>query len=237
MVVGRGAAMGAGPENESAGSRQAWLGQLARDYARALLAADEVAAETAIRTAMDAGAAMDEIDDEIIAPALWLIGELWERGEISVADEHLATGISLRVLALQREAHRLRVERGSRRVLLAAPAGERHVVALSMVANLLADARYHVLMLGADVPIDALAAAAVRHRSDVVALTATMASSEDQMLVAIRAVEQACPGAGIVIGGRAVTSRLRGRPGIEACTRVSDAVEAVDATIQRAAFN
>ena len=32
-----------------------------------------------------------DIDDQIIAPALWLIGELWERGEITVADEHLAT--------------------------------------------------------------------------------------------------------------------------------------------------
>ena len=48
------------------------------------------------------------IDDEIIAPALWLVGDLWERGDISIADEHLATEISLRVLALAREARRRR---------------------------------------------------------------------------------------------------------------------------------
>ena len=36
-----------------------------------------------------------EIDDEIIAPALWLIGDLWERGQISVADEHIATEITI----------------------------------------------------------------------------------------------------------------------------------------------
>jgi hypothetical protein len=35
------------------------------------------------------------------------IGELWERGQISVAEEHIATEISLRVLALQREAQRV----------------------------------------------------------------------------------------------------------------------------------
>ena len=62
---------------------------------------------------MEAGLATADIDDEIIAPALWLVGELWERGDISVADEHLATEISLRVLALQREARRVASSRGS----------------------------------------------------------------------------------------------------------------------------
>jgi B12 binding domain len=64
-------------------------------------------AEIAIREATDAGLGTAEIDDAIIAPALWLVGELWERGEISVADEHIATEISIRVLALEREAQRV----------------------------------------------------------------------------------------------------------------------------------
>ena len=43
-----------------------------------------------------------EIDVELIAPALFIVGEKWALGEISVADEHLASEIALRVLALQR---------------------------------------------------------------------------------------------------------------------------------------
>src|SRR5215210_7037349 len=78
--------------------------RLGRAYAEALLAGDEVAAEVTIREAMDASLTSAEIDDEIIAPALWFVGDLWERGEITVADEHLATEISTRVLALQQEA-------------------------------------------------------------------------------------------------------------------------------------
>jgi len=124
-----------GRENESREAYQAKVGALGRAFADALLAADEAAAEIAIREAMEAGLETAQIDDEIIAPALWHVGELWERGEISVADEHLATEISIRVLALQREAQRVARTRGDHRIVLAAPPGELHVVALRMVDN------------------------------------------------------------------------------------------------------
>ena len=91
------------------------LADLGRACAMALLAGDEIGAELAVRDAIDARLTTAQIDDEIIAPALWLVGRLWARGEISVADEHLATEISLRVLALQREAVRTERERAGRR--------------------------------------------------------------------------------------------------------------------------
>src|SRR5689334_1926491 len=125
--------------------------ELADAFAEALLAGDEVGAEIAIREAIDSKLSSAEIDEQLIAPALWLVGEMWERGEISVAEEHLATEISVRVLAL-REAHRVMRSRTGRRVLLATPTGELHVVALRMVENLLRDAGYDVVMLGPDVP-------------------------------------------------------------------------------------
>src|SRR3954451_3787668 len=125
------------PWNESRESGHGEVAALARAYAEALLIGDEVAADAVIREAIDADLSLAEVSEEIIAPALWLVGELWQRGEISVADEHLATEITLRVLALQREAERLAVSRGAHRVMLATPAGELHVVALRMVANLL----------------------------------------------------------------------------------------------------
>ena len=131
---------------------EAKLSELQRVYATALLMGDEIGAEIAIRDAMDAGASTAQIDDAIIAPALWLVGDLWERGEITVADEHIATEISIRVLALQREAQRVAHARREQQILLAAPAGELHVVALRMLGGLLRESGYDVMMLGADVP-------------------------------------------------------------------------------------
>jgi methanogenic corrinoid protein MtbC1 len=211
--------------------------RIGRAYAEALLSGDEVAAEVAIRDALDAHLSSAEIDEQIIAPALWLVGELWQRHEISVAEEHIATEISLRVLALQREAARLADRRPEHLVMLAAPSGEMHVVALRMAGNLLREAGYDTLMLGADVPADALAQAAQRHRPDVVCLSATMAGGSDRVLLAIHEIQQVCPGAAFIAGGRGVTSRVKPTAGIAVCARVSDVVDEVDALIKRADLN
>jgi len=213
------------------------LAELSRAYTIAILTGDEVAAETTIREALDSRLTMAEIDDEIIAPALWYVGELWQRGEITVADEHLATEISLRVLALHREAHRLVAHRRRATVMLAAPSGERHIVALEMVADLLRDAGYRVLNLGADVPPAALALAAERHKPDVIAMSATMPGGGDRMVIAADEIQERVPEARFVVGGRALTSRLHARPGMETCGRVTEVVETVDAVLKRAELN
>jgi methanogenic corrinoid protein MtbC1 len=210
---------------------------IGRAFAKALLDGDEIAAELAVRDAIDARMTTAQIDDEIIAPALWLVGRLWARGEISVADEHLATEISLRVLALQREAQRTVQARKGRKALLAAPAGEQHTVALQMNANLLRDAGYTVLMLGPDVPPGALAECAARHEPAIVCLTATMPSASDRVMLAIHEIERGWPDAGYVLGGRGVSPRLRPRPGIHICRRVSEVVDAADAVVMRAERN
>jgi methanogenic corrinoid protein MtbC1 len=216
---------------------EANLAEFGRAYAAALLAGDEIAAELVVRDALDAGLGMPAIDDEIIAPALWLVGDLWERGDISIADEHLATEISLRVLALARETRRVSQERPEHRVMRAAPTAELHVVALRMSGDLLRDAGYDVVMLGADVPPPALAVSATRHKPDVICMSSTMPGGGDQVLVSMHEVQRAWPKAGFALGGRGLTSRLRALPGVEVCERVTDAVEAVDALVKRAASN
>jgi methanogenic corrinoid protein MtbC1 len=213
------------------------VSEFERVYAAALLAGDEVAAESTVREAMDAGLSTAEIDEGIIAPALWLMGALWERGEISVADEHLATEISLRVLALQREADRVAKARRRHRVMLATPAGERHIVALRMVSNLLSGAGYWIVMLGADVPPDALVDSVRRHQPDVICMSVTMPTVTVQTIDAIRQVQIEHPGAQFVVGGRGLSSQLRTLTGVGVCERVSDVVDAVDASVKRAELN
>lgn len=213
------------------------ISQLNHAYAQAILSGDEVAAEIVIREAMEARISTADIDQEIIAPALWFVGELWQRGEITVADEHLATEISLRVLALQREARRLERARVTHRVLLATPSGEQHVMALRMVGNLLDGAGYTALMLGADVPAPALASFAERYKATVICLSATMPAGADRVLICIHEAQRLRPDAQFVVGGSGISSRIAGRPGVAVCERVTEAVEAVDALVQRADQN
>ena len=224
-------------ENDSRELRSGIVGELERAFAAALLAGDEIAAETTIREAMDARLTAAEIDEGIIAPALWLLGALWERGEISVADEHLATEIAMRVLALQREADRVAQSRRGQRVMLATPAGERHVVALRMASNLLSGAGYWIVMLGADVPAEALVAGVLRHRPDVICMSLTMPAGTVELTDAILQVQYAWPAAQFVIGGRGIGGQLRSQGGVGICERVSEVVEAVDARVKRAELN
>ena len=224
-------------QNDSHESHEAKVSEVRREYAAALLSGDEVAAELVIREARDANLCTADIDEDVIAPALWLVGELWEQGRISVADEHLATEISIRMLALQREARRTARARRDHREMLAAPAGELHVVALRMVDNLLREAGYEIVMLGQSVPDDALARSATRFYPHAVCLTATMPASVDQALSSINEVQQQWPNAGFVLGGRGATDLLRSQCGIDVCQRVSEVVEAVDAIIKRAGLN
>ena len=208
-----------------------------RAFTLALIEGDSLAAEVLIREAMDANLTVALIDDEIIAPALYIVGELWEQGNISVAEEHLATEIVVRVLALQREARRVAGERQGHRVLLAAPSGEQHVVALRMVHNLLHDAGYEVVMLGASVPTEALAEFAIRHRPGAVCLSATMPVPAAEVDLLIQTVQLSRPHAAFVVGGRGFTGRVPARAGIAFCDRVTEVVETVDAVVQRAQFN
>jgi methanogenic corrinoid protein MtbC1 len=229
--------MGHHHQNHAHGASDADIAELASAYARALILGDEVAAEVAIREAMDANVSTADIDDKVMTPALWLVGDLWERGKLSVAEEHIATEISLRVLALQREAQRVAESRNKRRILLAAPSGELHVVALRMVANLLRGAGYDTVMLGPDVPAHTLGAVARRHKAAVICMSATMYGRTDEVLNAIDDVQHVWPSAGFVVGGRGISVERHLRPQVQVCKRVSEAVETVDALVKHASLN
>ena len=178
-----------------------------------------------------------QVDVELIAPALWLVGELWERGELTIADEHLATEITVRVLVLQRELMRAEQRRPGRRVLLAALEGERHVVGLRMAADLLAGAGYDTRYLGADVPLAALGYAAERHTPDVVCVSMTMPGTEPVLWRTVELLGEARPAATVLVGGRGVADDLPERPRVVACRVVSDVVGVVDGLVHGSRLN
>jgi methanogenic corrinoid protein MtbC1 len=81
-------------------TEQRLLDELQRAFTDALLLGDERAAEDVLVEAVDARLPEGLVDEAVIAPALRAVGDLWEAGDLSVAEEHLATEIALRVIAL-----------------------------------------------------------------------------------------------------------------------------------------
>ena len=64
-----------------------------------------------------------------------------------------------------------------------------------------------------------------------------MPGGGDRVLIAMDDVLRAWPAARFVAGGRGLSSRVRERPGLAVCDRVSEAVEVVDAVLKRAELN
>ena len=213
------------------------LAELQREFTDALLRAGSAAAEDTLREASDAGIDEATIDDMVIAPALRIVGDLWEAGELSIGEEHLATSIAMRCVTLHRDRFRVTRRRGGQTVVLAAVEGEQHIVGLEMAASLLAHAGFVVKDLGANVPTHALGIVVDRHPPAVVALSVTMGGLAPELSEAIGMIQAVRPRAGIVVGGAGVPGSLMEQPGLRRCERLADAVALADGLAQRAAYN
>ena len=194
-------------------------------------------AERVIGDAIDGHLPEDLIRDRVIAASMHRIGKLWAEGEISPAHEHLATQITYRILALVREAFRVAQSRTKARVMLAAVEGEQHVLGLQMAADLLDEAGYDVLMLGADVPTEALAGVLADHRPKLVGLSATMAENAARLPEAVRAVADADSEVGVIVGGSGVPEGAAEAHWITFTNTVAGVVETADALVRRPSLN
>jgi DNA-binding transcriptional MerR regulator len=119
----------------------------------ALVAFDDVAAHAAIDRLVST-LSLEAFLRDVVLPILQEIGEGWERGEITVAQEHFASNlIRGRLMALGRGWGR----GTGQRALLAAPPGEQHDLGLVVLALVLRDRGWRVTFLGADTPIETVA--------------------------------------------------------------------------------
>lgn len=175
-----------------------------------LLAGDARGAWGVVEAALAAGAELEEIYLDVLAPAMGAIGDRWERGELDVSLEHRASGIAMRLIG--RLGPRF-VRRGRTRgaVVLGAPAGERHALPVALVADLLRQHGWEVSDLGADVPHSSFVHA-VTTTPDVVAVgvsitTEACLASAAEAFAALRASTE---GVALVVGGRAVRSEAEG---------------------------
>ena len=195
------------PERRSVdGSRRA----LARRYGDCLRAADVRGAEAVIDEALELGMAATKVQADLIHPAMTWIGELWQKGAISIADEHLATAVSQRMLMRLFEPLQIAAPRSRERVLLAAVQGQQHVLGLRMVADVLDGAGFDVLYLGADVPTDPLVGFIEQHEPAIAGLSVSFAAGSSRLVEAIAAIHDARPRTRILLGGEGVAPGLRG---------------------------
>jgi methanogenic corrinoid protein MtbC1 len=184
---------------------------LTRSYLDALRAADVAGAYRIASDGLERGTSLAALYQRVITPAMHELGRLWAEGAITVADEHLATAVTHRVLAAIRppQAFEQTFRSGSEKpsALLAAVQGEQHALGLRMAADLLEDRGYRVAYLGADVPTDALLQAVRTLSPDLLGLSVTMPESTRRLEEVVEAVHEEQWQLPLLFGGQASRSR------------------------------
>lgn len=183
-------------------------GRLSRLYLDALRAADAAGAFRVASRALEQGMTVPVLYHRVVVPAMHEIGALWEKGAITVADEHAATALTHRVLGGLRPPLRLDLggaaaskEKGL--ALMAAIEGEQHALGLRMAADVLEDSGYRVVYLGADVPTEALLQSVSALSPDLLALSATMPELAPVLEEVSSRVRSEHPGLSLLVGGQA----------------------------------
>lgn len=180
--------------------------RLSRAYQDALTVADAGGAERVARQALCEGMGVEGLYQRVIAPAMWRIGDLWEKGEISVADEHLATALTHQAMAGiygPSLGHKARPGR----ILMAGVEGERHALGLRMAADVVELAGYETIYLGADVPTADLLHSVAARSPNLVCLSATMPRSVPTLDRAITEIRRADPNLIVLFGGQGAQPR------------------------------
>ena len=132
------------------------------DKAEAAAYVGEVFTKTGSRLALFA---------DLVHPAQYEIGDLWYRGEVSIAEEHRATAMVEEItLALPPTPAQGRSPRG--KCVLAAVGSEQHVVGLRLLGAALEDDGWTVTMLGGRTPATGLAEMVRQIRPKFVGLSA-----------------------------------------------------------------
>ncbi len=205
-------------------------GEIRDEFTRALEKGDANLAELIALDAIAAdGLSVADLYVDVIGPALATVGHRWETGAMSIADEHLATGIALDVMRLVGRTATRHPRRSRERLLLAAVGTEGHVTGLRMIADLAEGAGFDVLFLGAAVPVESVADVVAKHAPEIVGLSVTMAAPARHLAAALEEVIRSGHAPlGILVGGRGVTEALREAPRVRYAADAREAMRVIE---------
>ncbi len=180
------------------------LEELAKGYLQAVLAREQRQARALIMDAVDRGASIHDIYLKVFQPVMCEIGEMWQRGTISVGLEHYCTNATQVTMSIL-YPRMFNGTRNGKRMLAACVEGELHELGLRMVADFFEMGGWNTDYLGANTPHDSIVSAIKEKSADVLAIGVTMhfhLEKAQRMIEAVRRAPGAC-NIKILVGGYA----------------------------------
>ncbi len=140
--------------------------------------------------------------EELLKPALYSVGKLWENNKISVATEHLATFISEAILneSYDQVISDIRI---GKKVVVACVEKEYHQVGIKMVANVFENNGWDALFLGANVPVTELIKFIKSENPDMLALSLSIYFHLPTLEDMLKLIRLEFPELPVIVGGQA----------------------------------
>ena len=194
---------GGEPEPRTDSGSAAPLEDAAGNLSAALDRLDEQAANSALDRLFSAYT-VETVLQEVVLPYLHRLGERWEAGEVSVAQEHFASNLLRgRLLGL---AQGWGQGQGPLAILACVP-GEHHELGLLVFGVALRRRGWRITYLGTDSPIGAVADIA---RSRAPAVVVLLSINPDNFLDHARQIKQLAKQVPVMIAGTGATPRSPG---------------------------
>jgi DNA-binding transcriptional MerR regulator/methylmalonyl-CoA mutase cobalamin-binding subunit len=138
--------------------------------------------------------------DHVVSPLLVQIGQRWSDRSVSVAQEHMASGVIRRVLGWLLRLYEVR--NGAPRVVVTTPPLHAHEFGALMAAACAAAEGWNVTYLGPDLPVTDLVGAVAMSGARAVALSAVYQPEGGDLLEALRETRARLPpSVALVVGG------------------------------------
>ena len=143
--------------------------------------------------------------EQLIAPLLQKIGELWRDGTLRVIHEHMATAVTRSFLGNVRSAYD--VPETAPGVVTTTPVGQLHELGALMASATASAEGWRVTYLGPNLPAEEIAAAARQNQARAVALSIVYPTDDPRLEPELQKLRRLLPGdVALLIGGRAAVN-------------------------------
>ncbi|MDT8323142.1 MAG: cobalamin-dependent protein [Bacteroidota bacterium] len=176
--------------------------RLREQYLRSLLLGDKRDCAAIVQRLLDDGMPVRTLYVDLFQDALYSVGALWERNQISVATEHLATSVTLSLFQLV-YPRVFSIPRIGRTALVACATDEHHHIGARMVSDVCELHGWDCHFTGSNTPVDDLCRMVVEKRPEFLGISLTLFANVGNLLQLIRSVRHEMPSLPIVVGGQA----------------------------------
>ncbi len=179
--------------------------------------------------ALEDGMLPQEILDGVLLPAINEVGDLFDKGKYFLPQ--LIAGAEAMKAAIEYLEPLLAKKSGGKEmpaVVIATVEGDIHDIGKNLVALMLKNYGFRVIDLGKDVPKERIVQAAKEHHASVIALSALMTTTMQEMRKVIAYAKEQQAEAKVIIGGAVITPEYAEEIGADGYSK--DAAEAVKLT-------